>query len=131
MMNALIKTVKEPFASSDTSFKSSFSFEKRRDEADRIREKYPDKIPVIVEKAYGSSISEIDKKKYLVPNDLTMGQLVYIVRRRINLPAEQGLFLFINNSLVPTSAPIGIIYEKKKDLDGFLYISYAGENTFG
>ena len=37
--------------------------EKRKSEATRIREKYPDRIPVIVEKADKSDIVDIDKKK--------------------------------------------------------------------
>jgi hypothetical protein len=37
--------------------------EKRKSEAARIREKYPDRIPVIVEKADKSDIVDIDKKK--------------------------------------------------------------------
>ena len=37
--------------------------EKRKQEAGRIRDKYPDRIPVIVEKADKSDIVDIDKKK--------------------------------------------------------------------
>jgi hypothetical protein len=37
--------------------------EKRQAEAARIRDKYPDRIPVIVEKAEKSDIPDIDKKK--------------------------------------------------------------------
>jgi hypothetical protein len=33
--------------------------------ADRIRAKYPDRIPVIVEKAPKTDAPEIDKKKYV------------------------------------------------------------------
>ena len=32
-------------------FKQEYSFEERKAEGERIREKYPDRIPVIVEKA--------------------------------------------------------------------------------
>jgi len=39
------------------------SFEKRLAEAERIRKKYPDRIPVICEKALKSDIPNIDKKK--------------------------------------------------------------------
>jgi GABA(A) receptor-associated protein len=39
-----------------------------------MREKYQDRIPVIVEKASGGDIPDIDKKKYLVPTDLTGGK---------------------------------------------------------
>ncbi|KAJ6729903.1 MICROTUBULE-ASSOCIATED PROTEINS 1A/1B LIGHT CHAIN 3-RELATED, partial [Salix viminalis] len=75
---------------------------KRRAEAARIREKYPDRIPVIVEKAERSDIPNIDKKKYLVPADLTVGQFVYVIRKRIKLSAEKAIFIFVDNVLPPT-----------------------------
>lgn len=43
------------------------SIEKRKSEAERIRAKYMDRVPVICEKADRSDIPDIDKKKYLVP----------------------------------------------------------------
>lgn len=42
--------------------------EQRRSEANRIRQKYPDRIPVICEKADKTDVPTIDKKKYLVPS---------------------------------------------------------------
>uniref|UniRef100_A0A8C9PTY5 GABA type A receptor-associated protein n=1 Tax=Spermophilus dauricus TaxID=99837 RepID=A0A8C9PTY5_SPEDA len=47
-------------------------FEKRRSEGEKIRKKYPDRVPVIVEKAPKARIGDLDKKKYLVPSDLTV-----------------------------------------------------------
>jgi hypothetical protein len=44
-------------------FCDSDQAEKRQAEAARIRDKYPDRIPVIVEKAEKSDIPDIDKKK--------------------------------------------------------------------
>mmetsp|Transcript_44699 Transcript_44699/g.121830 ORF Transcript_44699/g.121830 Transcript_44699/m.121830 type:complete len:87 (-) Transcript_44699:451-711(-) len=68
------------------SFKSEHPIDRRKSEAERIRSKYPDRIPVICEKADKSDIPDIDKKKYLVPADLTVGQFMYVpagfVRRR-------------------------------------------------
>lgn len=112
-------------------FKNEHDFGKRSAEAKRIREKYPDRIPVIVERAEKSDIEEIDKKKYLVPEDLTVGQFVYVIRKRIKLSPEKAIFIFVNNVLPPTSAPLATVYEERKDEDGFLYITYSGENTFG
>nr|QEM21006.1 ATG8c [Solanum lycopersicum] len=77
-----------------SSFKVEHPLERRQAESSRIREKYPDRIPVIVERAEKSDISDIDKKKYLVPADLTVGQFVYVVRKRINLSAEKETFVF-------------------------------------
>lgn len=59
---------------------------------------------VIVEKAEKSDISDIDKKKYLVPADLTVGQFVYVIRKRIKLSPEKAIFIFVNNVLPPTGA---------------------------
>ncbi|KAJ6940201.1 autophagy-related protein 8f [Populus alba x Populus x berolinensis] len=114
-----------------SSFKQEHDFEKRRAEAARIREKYPDRIPVIVEKAERSDIPNIDKKKYLVPADLTVGQFVYVIRKRIKLSAEKAIFIFVDNVLPPTGAIMSTIYDENKDEDGFLYVTYSGENTFG
>jgi len=101
------------------------------DQAQRIREKYPDRIPVIVEKHTKSEIPDIDKKKYLVPADLTVGQFVYVIRKRIKLTPEKAIFIFVNNVLPPTAALMSAVYQEHKDEDGFLYVTYSGENTFG
>ncbi|KAL3851202.1 hypothetical protein ACJIZ3_013084 [Penstemon smallii] len=125
-----------------SSFKLEHPLERRQAEAARIREKYPDRIPVIVEKAERSDIPDIDKKnlittfdiktcRYLVPADLTVGQFVYVVRKRIKLSAEKAIFIFVKNILPPTAAMMSAIYEENKDEDGFLYMTYSGENTFG
>ncbi|KAG6387433.1 hypothetical protein SASPL_152620 [Salvia splendens] len=120
-----------PDAMAKSSFKLEHPLERRQAEAARIREKYPDRIPVIVEKAERSDIPDIDKKKYLVPADLTVGQFVYVVRKRIKLSAEKAIFIFVKNVLPPTAAMMSAIYEENKDEDGFLYMTYSGENTFG
>lgn len=69
--------------------------------------------------------------RYLVPADLTVGQFVYVVRKRLSLPPDKALFVFVKNSLPPTAALMSTIYAKNKDADGFLYVTYSGENTFG
>jgi GABA(A) receptor-associated protein len=112
-------------------FKDEHPFEKRKAEAERIRQKYSDRIPVICEKVEKSDIATIDKKKYLVPSDLTVGQFVYVIRKRIKLSPEKAIFIFVDEVLPPTAALMSSIYEEHKDEDGFLYISYSGENTFG
>lgn len=80
---------------------SHITAEKRKSEAERIRAKYPDRVPVICEKADRSDIPDIDKKKYLVPADLTVGQFHYVIRKRIQLAPEKALFLFCSNTIPP------------------------------
>jgi GABA(A) receptor-associated protein len=80
---------------------------------------------VICEKVEKSDIATIDKKKYLVPADLTVGQFVYVIRKRIKLSPEKAIFIFVDEVLPPTAALMSSIYEEHKDEDGFLYITYA------
>merc|ERR1712227_816828 len=46
-------------------YKEEHPFEKRRAEGEKIRRKYPDRVPVIVEKSPKARIGDLDKKKYL------------------------------------------------------------------
>merc|ERR1739845_41879 len=89
-------------------------FEKRRAEGEKIRRKYPDRVPVIVEKSPKARIGDLDKKKYLVPSDLTVGQ-----------------FYFVNNVIPPTSATMGSLYQEHHEEDFFLYIAYSDESVYG
>ncbi|CAF9914965.1 MAG: ubiquitin-like protein atg8 [Gomphillus americanus] len=112
-------------------FKDEQPFEKRKAEAERIRAKYAERIPVICEKLEISDIANIDKKKYLVPADLTVGQFVWVIKKRIKIAPETAVFIFIDDVMPPSAALMSSIYDEHKDEDGFLYITYSGENTFG
>lgn len=78
-----------------------------------------------------SDIPTIDKKKYLVPSDLTVGQFCYVIRKRIKLAPEKAIFIFVNEVLPPTAALMSSIYEEHKDDDGFLYITYPSTERCG
>jgi len=103
--------------------------DQRQQESNKIRQKYPDRIPVIVQKVEGSQIEKIDKRKYLVsvanidlflcfeinkywlsniiqvPADITAAQFMWIIRKRINLPSERAIFLFVDK-MVPQSRSV-------------------------
>jgi GABA(A) receptor-associated protein len=106
---------------------------KTTEEADKIMKKYPDRIPAIVDKnPKSTNTPDIDKHKYLVPIDLTMGQLMYVIRKRIKLGHEQALFLFVNGSVASNSELVSSVYYRSHDPeDRFLHIVYSCENVFG
>lgn len=115
------------------SAKDASDLDSRKASAASIRAKHPDRIPVIVEKRGGDkSLPDIDKKKFLVPADLTIGQFMYVIRKRIKLAPEQAIFLFVAQGIMPPSANnLQTCYDAHKDEDGFLYMTYSGENFFG
>jgi len=114
-----------------SSYKQKTTFEQRETESHRIRGRYPGRIPVIVENDTRSDIPVLNNNKYLVPGELTMGQFIYVIRKRIKISPEKALFIMVNDKLPPTAALVSTLYHEHADSDGFLYFSVSGESTFG
>ena len=112
-------------------FQQEKTFKERKAESNRILKKYPGRIPIICEKMPGSNIQELDKKKYLVPADLTIGQFSCCIRKRLKITKETAIFLIINNTYPSSSSLICDLYKIYKNEDGFMYICFSPENTFG
>jgi GABA(A) receptor-associated protein len=114
------------------SFKHLYSLNQRKAECEKILLKYPNRIPIICEKNYNSTNApDIDKHKYLVSRDLTLGQFMHTIRQRMNLTAEVGLYIFISGFIPSNSQFLSNLYVDFRDDDGFLYIMYDVENIFG
>jgi GABA(A) receptor-associated protein len=115
-------------------FIDKYTFFERQTESSKIISKYPDRFPIICERNLRDiDTPNIDKHKYLVPFDTTLGYFIQVIRKRIQLPASSALFLFVgdNNNILPINTKIGDIYHRFKNPDGFLYIIYSMENVFG
>ena len=119
------------------------SLDERKKQSEKILNKYPDKCPIYL--SFDSNIiinenSSRNLNKYIVTTDLTLGQFLTIVRKKINFTSMESLTLFIeeykNDKLKSTilatnSSTIGELYHKHKDNDGFLYLKAVKENVFG
>ena len=79
----------------------------------------------------GADIPNLDRSKYLVPDDLTVGLFLFNIRRKMQLSPEKALYLFVQDYQPPRDKLFSSLYEEFKDEDGFLYISYTGENSSG
>ncbi|EOA18155.1 hypothetical protein CARUB_v10006628mg, partial [Capsella rubella] len=99
----------------------------RTSEATRVRKKYPGDIPVIMEKYVHSHVPKLRHRQRLSPN-LTLGVLKQKIRENLNLDSEKAIFVFVNNTLPPADALMSEIDEEHKDEDGFLYMTYGGED---
>ena len=115
-------------------FKKTHFLESRLKESSKIISKYPDRVPVIVQKSKNANDATptIDKVKFLVPKDFSFSQFMVTIRDRIKLNQDQALFCFYDNNTFPNAAELmGVIYDRMKDEDGFLHLSYISESTFG
>ena len=100
-------------------------------ELDTLHKKYPNHVCVFVQKSgRAADLPPLDKQKFLVPKDLTVGSFMFMIRKRMSLPAEKALFLFIGDTLPTSSATMAELYSLH-GCNGYLNVLYAGESTFG
>ena len=111
-------------------FKQKYTFDQRKYESTKVMRKHVLSLPIIVE-PQNDKILRIDKVKFLVPKELLFSQFMFVIRKRLKINSTESIFIFINNSLPTHSETIQSLYEKYCDEDGFLYLKYSFENTFG
>ena len=113
-------------------FKQTHTMDERKRVSEQLRRQYPSMIPVIVEKDPKSDVPEIERKKFLVAESMTVGTFLIELRRQMtSLRPEQAIYLFVNNTSPYGGAKMAQLAQEHLDADGFLYITYSGENSFG
>lgn len=106
-------------------------FTKRKEECDRVRNMHPSRVPCIVQTRESTEERKLSRRKYLVPTELRSTELLYVLRKHLKIGPHEALFLFCGNRTLGADTVLGDIYKKSKSMDGFLYVDYAFENTFG
>ncbi|KAM4722704.1 microtubule-associated protein 1 light chain 3 gamma-like [Rhinophrynus dorsalis] len=116
-----------------TSFKQRKRLDSRIHEVNRVRNRFPSKIPVIVERSPQEKLlPPLQKIKFLVPPEITVGQFVHLIRCKLPLPPSHALCVLVRGrqmtSLVMTMSQV---YNENRDHDGFLYLTYMSQDVFG
>lgn len=98
-----------------------------------MRQLHPDKMPIIVERfSSEKNLPLLDKTKFLVAHHVTVGELVMVLRRRMQLEPSQAFFLLVNQrSVASSSMTMADLFQGEQEEDGFLYLTYASQETFG
>lgn len=115
------------------SFKQRRSLTARKAEVYNIKSKFPEKVPVIVER-YGKEkiLPRLSKTKFLVPGELALRQFQLILRARMSLDKSSTMYLLVDGkSILAHSMVMNEVYLDYHDEDGFLYLTYASQEVFG
>lgn len=116
-----------------TALRATMSTEERKNLCEKYISKYPDRIPVIIDRA-NERVGILDKNKYLIPKELPLASFHKIIRKRITLSPEEALFIFIEGANIVACATDSIadMWTKYRNADdGLLYLIYGKEETFG
>jgi GABA(A) receptor-associated protein len=109
------------------SFKEKNSLERRSKMSRDISEKYPTKIGIIL----SSNNLKINKNKFIIDSSFQISHFLMHIKKFIEIQPDEAIYLFVNNTLPPSSELLSNIYNRFKDEDGFLYITVSKESTFG
>ena len=97
-----------------------------------IRNKHPDRVPVLLKIPHNIEIKG-NKKKFLVPKTMTLGELSFVIRKHIiNFKSADSIFLLINGTMLPSTKALQEIYVEYKNTEtNMLDITLCKESTFG
>ena len=101
--------------------------------SNRLIYKHPDRVPVIIEKGE----IELENYKYLLPKDMFICNFLSIIRTKLNktFDSRKAIFTFVKGEkdyfLIKLNETFKNVYNDYKNVDGFLYIKFGVENTFG
>ena len=108
-------------------FKKQFPLYERINESQKVLSRYPDKVPIICERDKRVQNCIIEKRKYLVTKDITVGQFIFIIRKQLETTNRNlsglGLFLFTNGTIPSIIEKMGNVYNKYKQLF-YIFLRY-------
>ena len=109
-------------------YRKKFTLDERKNEFKIFKEKFKDKVPIIIEKLI---FKPKDRKNALILKEKanredTFGLLYSVLENKIPFEKDKGsILLFINSKKSITHGQlIGEVYDKYKEEDGFLYVQY-------
>ncbi|CAD8204738.1 unnamed protein product [Paramecium pentaurelia] len=114
-------------------YKDSHNLEERKKRVQEQLAKYPEMIPIIVEKIPGCKLPQLQKVKFLVNSSFSFNEFKNTIKKKLNLDEKTStLFMYCGKSLMNEHDKLRNIYDQYKDPDdGFLYLQYADAETFG
>merc|ERR1712129_96653 len=102
------------------------------EEVQGIQERYPDRVPVICTRSrYAAGLPDLAKSKFVVKGAMPCSEFKFLIHRQVahalkgHRGAEQTIYIFVNGLAPKTSTPMSDLYDKFRDTDGFLYITYG------
>ena len=114
-------------------FKTVNSLAGRKKMRQRLKHRYPECYPIIVQR-HKSDLST-HRKKLLCHKNFSLAQVLNEIRKQVDVGASEAIYLMTEKGmplLTANAATLSEIYEKHRDpFDEFLYLWVVKESVFG
>ncbi|KRX09535.1 hypothetical protein PPERSA_12278 [Pseudocohnilembus persalinus] len=119
--------------SDEKRFIDSYTLEERKQQSQKQLDKYPNMVPVIVEKYEKSKLSPVNcKKRYLVSHNTLFLEFSQNIKSKLNFASPQhSIYFYIAKQIPSKNNTMKELYQKFKHEDGFLYVEYGEQESFG
>mmetsp|Transcript_69739 Transcript_69739/g.145410 ORF Transcript_69739/g.145410 Transcript_69739/m.145410 type:complete len:250 (-) Transcript_69739:118-867(-) len=87
-----------------------------------------DRIPILVDKIENFDANGREGKPFRVPSDLTVGQFVRGLRKRLNI-LDRPMCIYVNNVKPSSSMLMSSLFENEKNRDGMLVVTCRCGNS--
>ena len=111
-------------------FKRQHPFEARRMLSVKMKAVYPRHVPLIVERRSRQD-PPLPKSRFLVAGEKRMGEILAQVKGEMTLRPTEALFFLVGEEMIRPGESAARLYERWGDDDGFLYLVYSREESFG
>ena len=102
-----------------------------RTRALKVLQKYPGRAMVVMYHDGRAETPLLKRTKFVCPSELSVAQLMVILRKNVHLDSSQALFVFYQNLLLPGNTTLAQARASHGDLDGILHLTYSCESSFG
>ena len=114
-----------------SSYKERVQESVRKERALNILLSSSEKLPVIIERSVRSKLAPTNNCIFKLHRTVTVNQLQQMLRKILNIPADQSMFLLARSSIVSGNMCVKDLYAAFLDKDGFLYLNYCEISPFG
>jgi GABA(A) receptor-associated protein len=111
-------------------YKKKYTFSERCERAKIMKEKYPQKLPIVLMPEKNITIKSA---QFLVEKDITFSQFISVIRKNnaVELKSHEAIYCIVGKLLPPSSALLSDIFSTHAEPDGILYVHIKKESTFG
>lgn len=97
----------------------------------RMRQHYPGRVPLVATTTSSVSATTTTSFKFLAPEELQVSQFLYVLRKRMQVNANEALFLFCEGRVLSGNLTLLELDHTCRGSDGLVHVTVSTENTFG